>query len=161
MKTITLAFLYLMAISGSVIITQLPPAFSFAVSKRIAMPTAITTDFTSQPPIGDLGQPLGKVTTISGVIHQVSLGAKASKLDLVLSIEAVNNPPLSKPITMPFQIFETAKVAQPILGQNFGMWVTKLVDLPECQQRHLSGYKQLQQQDFILKQFIKFSKMIW
>jgi hypothetical protein len=111
MKKITPIFLGLMAISGSVIIPQ--PLYSSS------MPTAKTTDFTRQPPIGELGQPLGKVTTISGVIRQAALGAKASKLDLVLSIEAVNNRPLPKPVTMPFQIFETAKVVQPFLGQTF------------------------------------------
>jgi hypothetical protein len=111
MKKITPIFLGLMAISGSVIIPQ--PLYSST------MPTTRTTDFTRQPPIGELGQPLGKVTTISGVIRQAALGAKASKLDLVLSIETVNNRPLSKPVTMPFQIFETAKVVQPFLGQTF------------------------------------------
>jgi hypothetical protein len=111
MKKIISTLLGLTGICGFAIIPQFPSA--------IAMPIAKTTDFTRQPPIGALGQPLGKVTTISGVIRQAALGAKASKLDLVLSIEAVNNRPLPKPVTMPFQIFETAKVVQPFLGQTF------------------------------------------
>jgi hypothetical protein len=111
MKKIIPASFSLIAISGSVMIPQLLPVS--------AMPIAKTTDFTLQPPIGKLGQPLGKVTTISGVIRQVPLGAKVSNLDLVLSIEAVNNRPLPKPVTMPFHIFETAKVVQPVLGQAF------------------------------------------
>lgn len=119
MKQIIPIFLGLTALSSFAIIHQFPPAFSFAVSKKIAMPAPQTTDFTQQPPIGELGQPLGKITTISGVIRQEALGAKASKLDLVLSIEAVNDRPLTKPVTMPFQIFETAKVVKPILGQTF------------------------------------------
>jgi hypothetical protein len=84
-----------------------------------SMPTAKTTDFSQQPPIGYLDQPLGKITTISGVVRQERLGAKASKLDLVLSVETVNDRSLPKPITMPFLIFETAKVVKPYLGQTF------------------------------------------
>jgi hypothetical protein len=83
------------------------------------MPTVKTTDFNRQPPMGELGQTLGKVTTISGVISQAALGAKASNLDLVLSIKAVNDLPLPKPVVMKFQIFETAKVVKPFLGQTF------------------------------------------
>lgn len=111
MKKIISALLGLMAMSGLVIISQR--------SLAIAMPVAKTTDFTGQIPIGELGQPLGKITTISGMIRQAALGAKASNLDLVLSIEAVNDRPLAKPVTMPFQIFTTAKVIPPFLGQTF------------------------------------------
>jgi hypothetical protein len=111
MKKIISTLLGLTALSGFAIIHQFPPAF--------AIPAAKTTDFTQQLPIGELGQPLGKITTISGVVRQAALRAKASEKDLVLSIETVNNRPLPKPITIPFQIFTTAKVAQPFLGQTF------------------------------------------
>jgi hypothetical protein len=119
MKNIIPNLLAFTAISGLTITPQFPSAFSLAVSKRIAMPTSRTTDFTRQPPIGELGQPLGKVTTIAGVIRQAALGAKSSNLDLVLSIEAVNDRPLPKPVTMPFQTFATANVAKSFLGQTF------------------------------------------
>lgn len=111
MKKIIPTLLGLTAISGFAIIPKFPLA--------IAMPAAKTIDFTRQPPMGVLGQPLGKITTISGVVRQAALGAKASKLDFVLSIEAVNDRPLAKPVTLPFQIFTTAKVTQPVLGQTF------------------------------------------
>jgi hypothetical protein len=109
MKKISTLILGLMAITNLAITPQ--PVLS--------MPTSKTSDFTRQPPIGNLGQPLGKITTISGTVRQAALGAKASKLDLVLSVEVVNDQPLSKPIVMPFQIFETAKVVKPYLGQAF------------------------------------------
>ncbi len=111
MKKIIPTLLGLTAISGFAIIPKSPPA--------IAMPAAKTIDFTRHPPMGVLGQPLGKITTIAGVVRQAALGAKASKLDFVLSIEAVNGRPLAKPVTLPFQIFTTAKVTQPVLGQTF------------------------------------------
>ena len=109
-KTIP-TLLSLIAMSGLIIIPQLQSA--------IAMNATKTTDFTQQPPIGQLAHPLGKIVTISGVIRQAALGAKASNLDLVLSVEAVNDRPLTKPVIMPFQIFETAKVVKPFLGQTF------------------------------------------
>ena len=112
MKTIIVTLLSLTSISGFVIIPDLPPL-------AIAMPAAKKTNFTQQLPTGKLGQSLGKIMTISGVVHQEALQAKGSDNDLVLSIEAVNNRSLAKPITMPFQIFRTAKVTQPVLGQTF------------------------------------------
>jgi hypothetical protein len=76
------------------------------------MNVARIRDFNRQPPIGNLDQPLGKIITIPGIVRQAALGAKASKLDLVLSIESVNDRALPQPATMPFYIFETAKVAK-------------------------------------------------
>jgi hypothetical protein len=109
MNKISPVILSLIAITNLAITPQ--PLFS--------MPTAKTTDFNQQPPIGELGQPLGKITTIAGTVRQAALGAKASKLDLVLSVEAVNDHFLPKPVTIPFQIFETAKVVKPTFGQAF------------------------------------------
>lgn len=111
MKQMISKLLGLTAISSLAIIPQLPPA--------IAIPAAKKTDFTQQLPVGTLGQRLGKIMTISGVVRQAKLGAKGNENDLVLSIEAVNNRYLAKPITMPFQIFTTARVTPPILGQPF------------------------------------------
>jgi len=42
-----------------------------------------------------LGQPLGKIITIAGVVRQGELGAKASPRD-VLSVETVNDRPLAQ-----------------------------------------------------------------
>lgn len=111
MKKIISTLLGLVTISSFAMIAQLPP--------RSATPAAKRTNFARQLSIGTLGLPLGKIMTISGVVRQAVLGTKGSENDLVLSIEAVNNRSLSKPITMPFQIFTTAKVTQPILGQIF------------------------------------------
>jgi hypothetical protein len=111
MKKIISTLLGLTAIGGFAISPQLPPA--------IAMPATKNTDFTRQPPMGMLGQPLGRIMTISGVVRQAALGAKGRENDLVLSIEAVNDRPLAKPITMLFQIFTTAKITKPVLGQTF------------------------------------------
>ncbi len=109
MKKIIPVTLGLIAISGSVITPQ--PVIAMFANK--------TTDFSQQPPMGELGQQLGKITTISGVIQQAALGSKADKFDLVLSIKSVNNRLLPKPVTMRFQIFTTAKIVQPIFGQTF------------------------------------------
>lgn len=85
----------------------------------LAMPVPTTVDFSKQPPIGELGQPLGQITTISGTVRQEALGAKASKLDLVLRVETVNDRPLPQPITIRFTIFPTAQISKPVLGQSF------------------------------------------
>ncbi|WP_310426846.1 hypothetical protein [Chamaesiphon sp. VAR_48_metabat_135_sub] len=81
--------------------------------------TTAAPNFTKQPPMGELGQTLGKVITISGIVSQAALGSKADKFDLVLSIKTVNDRALAKPIIMGFKIFERAKVVPPILGQTF------------------------------------------
>jgi hypothetical protein len=76
------------------------------------------TDLEKKPLLGQLGQPLGKIITIAGVIRQGELGAKASSRD-VLSIEAVNDRPLAQPVTIEFNLFMTAQVAKPVLGRSF------------------------------------------
>ena len=110
MKRAFLAPLSLIVISTS----ALP-----AIALPLEMPAARIADFNQKPPIGSLGQPLGKITTISGVVRQAPLGAKSTNLDLVLSVEAVNDRPLPQPVVVPFKIFETAQVADPILGRSF------------------------------------------
>ncbi len=76
------------------------------------------TDLERKPLLGQLGQPLGKIITISGVVRQRALGAKASPSD-VLSVEAVNDRPLAQPVTIEFNLFMTAQVAKPVLGRSF------------------------------------------
>jgi len=75
-------------------------------------------DLEQKPLLGHLGQPLGKIITISGVVRQGELGAKASPRD-VLSVESVNDRPLAQPVTIEFNLFMTAQVAKPILGRSF------------------------------------------
>jgi hypothetical protein len=76
------------------------------------------TDLELKPLLGQLGQPLGKIITIAGVVRQGELGAKASPRD-VLSVEAVNDRPLAQPVTIEFNLFMTAQVAKPVLGRSF------------------------------------------
>ncbi|PZV11155.1 MAG: hypothetical protein DCF20_20065 [Pseudanabaena sp.] len=76
------------------------------------------TDLAEKPLLGQLGQPLGKIITISGVVRQEAFGAKASPKD-VLSVEYVNNCPLAVPVTIEFNLFVTAQVAKPVLGRSF------------------------------------------
>jgi hypothetical protein len=52
-------------------------------------------DLEQKPLLGHLGQPLGKIITIAGVVRQGELGAKASPRD-VLSVETVNDRPLAQ-----------------------------------------------------------------
>jgi hypothetical protein len=49
--------------------------------------------------LGYLGQPLGKIITITGVVRQERSGAKSSPRD-VLSVEAVNDRLLPQPVAM-------------------------------------------------------------
>ncbi|PZO40599.1 MAG: hypothetical protein DCF19_11965 [Pseudanabaena frigida] len=76
------------------------------------------TDIEQKHLIGHLGQPLGKIIVISGVVRQEQSGAKSSPRD-VLSVESVNDRPLAQPVTIEFNLFMTAQVAKPILGQSF------------------------------------------
>jgi hypothetical protein len=110
MKRALLAPLSLIVISPLV---QPPIALS------LDLPAVTIADFNRQPPIGNLGHPLGKITTISGVVRQAPLDAKSTDLDLVLSVEAVNDRLLPQPVTIPFKIFDTAQVAAPVLGRSF------------------------------------------
>jgi hypothetical protein len=75
-------------------------------------------DLEKKPLLGQLGQPLGKIITISGVVRQGALWSKASLSD-VLSVEAVNDRPLAQPVTIEFSLFMTAQVAKPVLGRSF------------------------------------------
>ena len=75
-------------------------------------------DLEQKPLLGHLGQPLGKIITIAGVVRQGELGAKASPRD-VLSVESVNDRPLAQPVTIEFNLFMTAQVAKPVLGRSF------------------------------------------
>ena len=75
-------------------------------------------DLEQHPLLGHLGQPLGKIITIAGVVRQGELGAKASPRD-VLSVESVNDRPLAQPVTIEFNLFMTAQVAKPVLGRSF------------------------------------------
>jgi hypothetical protein len=89
-----------------------------------AKPMNLTTnnvsvaDLNQQQPIGQLGHPLGKIMTISGIIRQGELSAK-SPVHLVLSVEAANDSPLAQPVTIEFNLFMTAQVAKPLFGQSF------------------------------------------
>lgn len=76
------------------------------------------THLEQNPLLGQLGQPLGKIITIAGVVRQGELGAKASPRE-VLSVESVNDRPLAQPVTIEFNLFMTAQVAKPVLGRLF------------------------------------------
>ncbi|GBO51776.1 hypothetical protein APA_2647 [Pseudanabaena sp. lw0831] len=76
------------------------------------------TALEQKPLLGHLGQPLGKIITIAGVVRQGELGAKASPRE-VLSVEVVNDRPLAQPVTIEFNLFVTAQVAKPVLGRSF------------------------------------------
>ncbi|MEE3718915.1 hypothetical protein V2H45_19405 [Tumidithrix elongata RA019] len=71
------------------------------------------------PPIGALGVPLGTIVTISGSVSQNLQGSKSDRLDLALTVEQVNDRPLPKPIIIPFQVFMTAQISQPVLARKF------------------------------------------
>jgi hypothetical protein len=80
--------------------------------------TISITDLEQKALLGYLGQPLGKVITIAGVVRQERSGAKSSPRD-VLSVEVVNDHPLPQPILIEFNLFVTAQVAKPVLGRSF------------------------------------------
>ncbi|NUN66118.1 hypothetical protein HCU40_15480 [Pseudanabaena biceps] len=75
-------------------------------------------DLEQKPLIGHLGKPLGKIITISGTVRQQGLGAKARPSE-VLNVEAVDDQTLAQPVTIEFNLFVTAQVAKPVLGQRF------------------------------------------
>jgi hypothetical protein len=80
---------------------------------------AITvSDLEQKSLLGYLGQPLGKIITITGVVRQERSGAKSSPRD-VLSVEVVNDRLLPQPVLIEFNLFVTAQVAKPALGRPF------------------------------------------
>jgi hypothetical protein len=101
---------------GNVIIStvQFPKIDTMAkVSNHISV-----NDLEQKNLIGHLGQPLGKIIMIAGVVRQEQSGAKSSPSD-VLSVESVNDIPLPQPILIEFNLFVTAQVAKPVLGRPF------------------------------------------
>ncbi|NJM46648.1 MAG: hypothetical protein HC860_11255 [Alkalinema sp. RU_4_3] len=70
--------------------------------------------------MGKLGQPLGKIMTISGSVVSGSRSAKSNQPDdLALQVLQVNGQPLASPVTLPWTIFNTASVVPPKLNQPF------------------------------------------
>lgn len=114
------------SLASGIDVSQLRLACKDTKSQPIARPilmakvsTNITVkDFEQKSPLGTLGQPLGEIITISGVVRQTGLGVK-SALEEVLSVESVNGRPLSQPVTIPYKLFMTAQVAKPLLGESF------------------------------------------
>ncbi|CAN1209335.1 hypothetical protein TUMEXPCC7403_03865 [Tumidithrix helvetica PCC 7403] len=87
-------------------------------SDRASNPSSVDA-LNQTPPIGALGVPLGSIVTISGSVSQNLQGSKSDRLDLALTVERVNERPLPKPVIIPFQLFMTAQVSQPVLARKF------------------------------------------
>jgi hypothetical protein len=70
--------------------------------------------------MGKLGQPLGKVITISGMVVAGNRSAKANQgNDLALKVLQVNGQTLASPVTLPWWTFTTAEIQPPKLHQTF------------------------------------------
>ncbi|NJK41495.1 MAG: hypothetical protein HC934_09360 [Acaryochloridaceae cyanobacterium SU_2_1] len=70
--------------------------------------------------MGKLGQPLGKVITISGKVVSGDRSAKSNHPDdLALQVLQVNDQALATPVTLPWTVFTTAAIKPPKLHQAF------------------------------------------
>lgn len=94
--------------------------FLTTISESIPMEKNIsyTTINSSTKIIGSLGQPLGKVIKISGIVV-AGENTKSDSGTIKLKVNSVDGTQLKKPVIIGFQIFQWSGVKKPGAGKTF------------------------------------------